>query len=48
MARRLAAWARRPVVDSFRWGALTRGDVLTIAAALVGLVLFAIAAVSGG
>lgn len=48
MTRRLAAWVRRPVVDSFRWGVLTRGDVLTIAAALVGLALFVIAAVSDG
>jgi hypothetical protein len=48
MTRRLAAWARRPVVDSFRWGTLTRGDVLTIAAALAGLALFLIVAVSDG
>jgi hypothetical protein len=48
MTRRLTAWARRPVVESFQWGALTRGDVLTIAAALAGLILFVIAAVSDG
>lgn len=48
MTRRLAAWARRPVVQSFRWGSLTRADVLTIAAALVSFILFVIAAVSDG
>jgi hypothetical protein len=46
MTRRLAAWARRPVVDSFTRGPLTRGDVLTLAAALVGLALFVIAALT--
>jgi hypothetical protein len=47
MTRRLANWARRPVVESFKWGVLTRGDVLTIGVALACLVLFVIAAISG-
>jgi hypothetical protein len=46
MTRRVADWTRRPVVDSFRWGALTRGDLVTIAVALAGLALFVIAAIS--
>jgi hypothetical protein len=48
MTRRLADWARRPVVDSFQWGVLTRGDLLTIALPLTGLVLVVIAALSDG
>jgi hypothetical protein len=47
MTRRLADWARRPVIDSFKWGALTRGDLLTIAAPLVGVALVVLAALSG-
>jgi len=47
MTRRLAAWTRRPVVESFKWGVLTRGDILTIAVALAFLVLFVIAGISG-
>jgi hypothetical protein len=47
LAGRLAAWVRRPVIDSFKWGALTRGDVLTAAAAVAGFALFVIAASSG-
>jgi hypothetical protein len=48
MTRRLAAWTRRPAVESFRWGALTWGDLLTIAVPLVGLALVVIIALSDG
>jgi hypothetical protein len=48
MTRRLAAWGRRPVVDSFRWGVLTRGDALTTAAALAALALLVIIALLDG
>jgi hypothetical protein len=45
LRRRLAAWVQRPVVESFRWGGLTGGDVLTVAVAVAGLVLVLIAAI---
>jgi hypothetical protein len=44
---RMGAWVRRPVIDSFRWGVLTRGDVVTAAVAMAGFALFVIAAISG-
>lgn len=47
MTRRLVDWVRRPVVDSFRWGVLTRADLLTAVAAVAGFALFVIAAVVG-
>jgi hypothetical protein len=37
---------RTPVVDSFKWGVLTRGDVLTAAVAMAGFALFVVAAIS--
>jgi hypothetical protein len=47
LRRRLADWVRRPVIDSFKCGALTRGDVLAAAVAMAGFALFVIAAISG-
>jgi hypothetical protein len=46
LRRGLAAWVRTPVVDSFKWGVLTRGDVLTAAVAMAGFALFVVAAIS--
>lgn len=48
MTRRLADWVRGPAFESFRWGAVTWGDLLTIAAPLAGLALVVIIALSDG